>query len=288
MSATHPAVTIRPARPVPADAEALLAVERNSLGDSPYTPEEVLAVLRRPEHCACLALAEGRPVGFCSCFETPTDAGPRLELDMLGVLPGHRGRGIATTLLRAAMADARDRGIRLFRGVVAADNTASQRAFERAGLRHAPPPRDLTVYELQGDAPLPYLPEGWGAMTTHEGVVEAPTRPPLHFGAGGPGREVLHIRAAGGRIAALAEAQRVYTLSYRGLWLERHWAASPRALLALALGLVERARALGLDEVGYLAPPSPKALGEGDEAVTWLRAGYRVVGRYFIYTAGEP
>ena len=80
MSATHPAVTIRPARPVPADAEALLAVERSSLGDSPYTPEEVLAVLRLPEHYACLALAEGRPVGFCSCFETPTDAGPRLEI----------------------------------------------------------------------------------------------------------------------------------------------------------------------------------------------------------------
>ena len=96
MSATHPPITIRPVRPILADATALLAVERRSLGDSPYTPEEALAILRREEHHAYLALAGGRPVGFCSSFETPTDAGPRLELDMLGVHPGYRGRGIAT------------------------------------------------------------------------------------------------------------------------------------------------------------------------------------------------
>lgn len=287
MSATHPPVTIRPARPTPTDAEALLAVERHSLGDSPYTPEEVLAVLRRPEHRAYLALIEGRAVGFVSCLETPTDAGPRLELDMLGVLADHRGHGIAAGLLRAAMAEARDRGIRLFRGAVAVDNASSQRAFARAGLRRGPAPRDLMVYELQGDAPLPYLPEGWDATVVADGAVETPTRPPLRFGAGGAGREVLRIRDAAGRTAALAETQRAHTLSYRGLWLERCWAASPRALHVLALGLVERARASGLDEVGYLAPIRDDAPDKDDDAITWARAGYRAVGRYHVYTAGE-
>jgi ribosomal protein S18 acetylase RimI-like enzyme len=267
MSITHPPITIRPVRTILADATALLAVEQRSLGDSPYTPEEALAILRRREHHAHLALAEGRPVGFCSTFETSTDAGPRLELDMLGVHPDYRGRGIATALLRAAIAEAHNRGIRLFRGVVAADNLPSQRAFERAGLRHDALPRDLTVYEVRGDAPLPYLPEGWQAHVMPE---------------------ALHIRDDEGRTVALAEVQRAYTLAYRGLWLERHWAATPRALLVLALGLVERARALDLDEVGYLAPPASEAPARDNEAVTWARAGYRVVGRYYRYTAGEP
>jgi ribosomal protein S18 acetylase RimI-like enzyme len=291
MSATLPAITIRPARRMLADATALLAVERRSLGDSPYTPEEALTILRRPEHHAYLALAAGRPVGFCSSFETPTDAGPRLELDMLGVHPDYRGRGVATSLLRAAMAGARARGVRLFRGTVAADNLPSQRAFEGAGLRRGALgalPYDLTVYQVQGDAPLPYLPEGWAAHVIHEGVAEAPALPPLRFSAEGAGREVLQIHDDGGHTVALAEAQQVHSLSYRGLWLERWWAASPRALLALALGLVERARGWGLDEVGYLAPHGSDTPEDEDEAVTWVRAGYRVTGRYYVYTAGEP
>jgi ribosomal protein S18 acetylase RimI-like enzyme len=275
-----PALVIRPARPTLTDAHALLEVERHSLGDSPYTPVEVLGVLRRPEHHAYLALRGGWVVGFCSAIETPTDGGPRLELDMLGVLPSDRRRGIATALLRAAMADAQSRGVQRFRGVVAVDNVASQRAFAAAGLRCASSPRDLTVYALRGDAPLPYLPEGWRADTVHAGVLAAPTEPPRRFGADGAGREVLRLRDAAGRAVALAEVQQVHTLAYTGLWLERHWVASPRALLVLALGLVERARALDLDEVGYLAPTGR------EEAVTWVRAGYYVAGRYAVYTGG--
>jgi len=284
----RPTIAVRPARPNLPDATALLAVERRSLGDSPYTPEEVLAVLRRPEHRAYLALAGGRPVGFCSAFETPTEAGQRLELDMLGVHPDYRGRGIATSLLRLALDEARGRGIRLFRGAVAVDNVASQRAFEHVGLRRGPLPCDLTIFELQGEAPLPYLPPGWSAGTVAEGAVEAPTDPPMRFGAAGVGRHVLRLQDEEGRTVALAEVQAVHTLSYRGLWLERCWAASPRALLALAQGLVERARALHLDEVGYLAPPGPESPTEDDDAVTWARAGYRVAGRYHVYTADAP
>ncbi len=53
-----------------ADAEALLAVERQSLQDSPYTSAEVQQVLLRPEHAAYLAWRGAEPVGLCSCFET--------------------------------------------------------------------------------------------------------------------------------------------------------------------------------------------------------------------------
>ena len=39
-------------------------------------------------------------------------------------------------------------------------------------------------------------------------------------------------------------------------------------------------QALDLDEVGYLAPTGR------EEAVTWVRAGYYVAGRYAVYTGG--
>lgn len=286
MNPTPVPVTIRRALPAQSDAETLLAVERRSLGDSPYTAEEALAVLRRREHHAYLALAAGEPRGFLSCLETPTDDGPRLELDMLGVVPEQRGRGIATALLRTAMEEAEARGVRRFRGAVAEDNLASRRAFERAGLCSGPTPHHLTVYELLGNSPVPYLPEGWSAEVVEEGRVAAPAEPLTSLGADGEGREVLALRDAEGRIVSLAEAVAVHTLSYRGLWLERYWSASPPALLVAARGLVERAKALDLDEVGYLAPPTGAAR-RTDDALAFVRAGYRVTGRYYVYTR-EP
>ena len=53
---------------------------------------------------------------------------------------------------------------------------------------------------------------------------------------------------------ALAECQRVQTLAYQGVWIERLWAASDEALSLLARAVIEWGKRLDLDEVGYLAP----------------------------------
>ena len=53
----------------------------------------------------------------------------------LGVLPGHRGRGIGEALLRTAFADFRRRGERRVALGVAADNPSATRLYERAGMR---------------------------------------------------------------------------------------------------------------------------------------------------------
>ncbi|MBM3188565.1 MAG: GNAT family N-acetyltransferase [Chloroflexi bacterium] len=131
-------LVVRRARPVLQDAQALLAVERASLNDSPYGPEELLAVLRRPEHYAYLAYDGATPAGLCSCFETPTDAGLRLEVDALGVAPAYRGCGLATRLILHSVDEARRRGTSCARAVVAERNTASRRTFERARFVVAP------------------------------------------------------------------------------------------------------------------------------------------------------
>lgn len=246
-----------------AGAEALLAVERATLGDSPYEAAHILELLQRPEHHAYLATLEGTPVGFCSCLETPTREGPRLELDMLGVLAAHRGRGVATQLVRCAMEDALRRGVERFRAIVREDNVASRRVFERAGLSlfYA---CDMLVYEIRGRVPLAFLPEGWT----------------WSFAPLAPGLEAHELRNAAGAPAATSECLQVHTLAYAGLWLERLWADSDQAQALIGRAAVERAKALSLDEVGYLLPQT-----DGSRSDALLREGYRCTGRYVILTA---
>ncbi len=246
------------------EAEALLAVERATLGDSPYEVAHILELLRRPEHYAYLATLESTPVGFCSCLETPTRDGPQLELDMLGVLAAYRGRGVATQLVRRAMEDALQRGAARFRAIVREDNVASQRVFERAGLSPSACAYDMLVYEIRGCVPLAFLPEGWTWSLA-----------PL-----APGLEAHELRDATGVPMATAECLQVHTLAYVGLWLEQLWAASDQAQALIGRAVVERAKALSLDEVGYLLPQT-----EACRSDALLREGYRRTGRYIILTA---
>lgn len=262
----HDDYVVQKILPTPTEAEALLAIERATLGDSPYEAAHILELLQRPEHHAYLATLEGAPVGFCSCLETPTRDGPQLELDMLGVLTAHRGRGVATRLIRRATEDALRRGVERFRAVVREDNIASRRVFERVGLSPSACAYDMLVYEIRGYAPLAFLPRGW----TWSFVPLA------------PGLEMHELRDAAGARVAVAECLQVYTLAYAGLWLEQLWASSERSQALAGRALVERAKALSLDEVGYLLPQT-----EARYSDALLREGYRYAGRYIILTAGR-
>lgn len=278
-------VHIRRAEATLTDAEALLTVERQSLKDSPYTPAEVQQVLLRPEHYAYLAWEGAQPVGFCSCFETPAEGGARLEIDLLGVVPERRGRGLGTRLIRHSMAQALRRGLHSFRAVVAVDNIPSQTAFRRAGFAPEPWPRVLLVYEVRGVAPQEFLPPGWRWQVYDSGWWCAPDDS-LVCSAQGPARQVHGLYGANGDLVALAECLEVYTLAYCGLWVERCWACSSQAQQYLARALVEQAKTRDLDEVGYLAP----SMLEADEGLLpWLREGYqRVTPLYTIWLARCP
>ena len=271
---------IRSAEPNLSDARTLLDVERASLGDSDFTPMEALALIRRPEQHAYLAHQDGEPVGFCSCLETPRASGWRvggwrLEIDMLGVCPASRGQGIATALIEHSVFRGRLRGVHSFRAVVAQANVASQRAFAGAGFA-ASDRVEMVVHEVGGRSGMPSLPAGWthqvwmGGSFVHAGE---------EWSARGPGHEIHALSDGKGEIVALAEVLHVFTLAYVGLWIERLSAARRLGGRAMARALVERAKRLGCDEVGYLGPTEDRHAGV---QTALLREGYACVGRYLV------
>ena len=256
---------IRPAQATLADAALLLQVEQVSLGDSDYSPQEALAALRRPEHRAYLALAGDEPAGFCSCLHIVDGSTPCLEIDMLGVVPEYRGHGLGTALIRTAIETAQEEGLSRWRALVAVGNRASLRAFERAGLRIEGPARALHVYTIQGFSPVTYLPSGWH-IEDREAHLAGFTPQATHT-----------LRDDTGRLVARAETLQVHTLAYRGLWVEALWADAPPSLHILLRHLVERAKALSLDEVGYFA--SGEEMGFSAEDLVF--AGFPAVGTYY-------
>jgi ribosomal protein S18 acetylase RimI-like enzyme len=274
---------IRRARPTLEDASRILAVEHASLGDSDYTPAEALGVLRRPEHSALLALDGKDAVGFCSCLRTPASASAaaRFEIDLLGVLPSHQGRGLGTALIRAAQCEAQGQGIRLFRAVVAVDNAASLGAFAHVGMRPCEPPRALLVYAIQGFTQRESLPPAWTARALYRGAVAAPSGGAF---SAGKGRTLHRLTDGADRTVALAECLEVHTLGYRGLWVEQTWSDSERALGALARWLVEYAKKSRLDEVGHLC----SAPEDAPARQVWREEGMSTVGDYYVLHGEAP
>lgn len=276
---------VRAARCTLAEARALLAVERKALGDSPYVAEEILDVLRRPEHHAYVACLGDDVVGFCSCFETRAGGGNRLELDMLGVLPAHRHHGLATALVTRSMREARQRGVTDFRAVVATDNLESCSVFRRAGLPPSPHAFDMLVYEITDSRPAASLPHRWEWQITRGGSPGAVVRPDVGSCRFACGREMHRLKDEEGLTVATAECLQVQTMAYQGLWLEKLWGASDRATRLMARALVERAKALDLDEIGYLAQRKREAVHAAGESSPLIHEGFECVGSYLVFGA---
>jgi ribosomal protein S18 acetylase RimI-like enzyme len=266
--------------PCLATAQSILAIESVSLQDSGYTPHEVVDILAAEDHRAYIAYKGSQAVGFCSCFITFWVDGAQLEIDMLGVIPEHRGRGIATAMVRRALADARKEGISHARAVVEVENRASQGVFRRLGFAienrqrsTSDAPCDVVqmlVYDLFHAASRTgaELPHGWRVKQQIQG----------------PGADVWILWDEQGRQLAEAETRQVQTLSYTGLWVEALWADTPTALRAMTNLLIDEAARRRLDEVGYLAASlvsSDDDIGVGANApwVGWIR-----VGRYQIWS----
>lgn len=254
------------------DAEALAAIERATLGDSDLTVAEILTLLAQPNQYIYLAQAGEQCIGFLSTFETPSRAGTRLELDMLGVYVDWRGRGVARAMVERAVADGRRRGCTVFRAAVATDNPASRSVFERCGLLVTPPPCSLLTRVLLGYETTPVLPDGW-SMAWLDDLLEGALRAEdcawrLR------GHEGLGIIDERGALVALLALLRVSTMAYTGYWVERTWSASEGAARVALLAAVEQAKYARLDEVGILVP-----LGDSLLPVA-LEAGYDLIGTY--------
>ena len=254
--------------PCLATAQSILAVEALSLQDSGYAPHEAVDILAAANHRAYLAYVGQRAIGFCSCLITCWPDGPQLEIDMLGVIPEHRGRGVATAMVERALADAREEAICRARAVVEVKNGASQSVFRRLGFapgnQQQPASSDPTgdtvqmlVYDLLNTPPHAdeRLPNGW----------RVEQQPQSH------GADVWMLHDERGRHLAQAETQQVQTLSYAGLWVEALLADTPIACQAMLDLLAREAARRRLDEVGYLAPSGTGSKGAigADHSLSW-------------------
>lgn len=262
--------------PTEADMAALLAVERVVLGDVPYDAVTALGIATRPEHCCYVACGDHEIVGFCSCFETNVGGARRLEIDLLGVSPAHRQQGLATALIRVAMNEARGRGTRLARGVVAVDNVASRRAFERAGLVVSTTAHMLLVHSISDDSEPPAMPDNWVWQLQRDD--QELTACEFHS-----------ISRPAGEMLATAHCLLVVTLSYRGLWIESLQARAPgiEGVLAqemLAAMLAWHGHRQGMTRVGYLAPAAHSRAG----LVALVARGYAPIGRYVVFEVEKP
>jgi RimJ/RimL family protein N-acetyltransferase len=132
-------VTLRPATALDA---ALLLEWRNdpdavrfSVTGRGVTPAEhvdwLAARLGDPDTRLWIAEEDGEAVG-----QVRVELGNGTGTVSIGIAPAHRGRGIGSAALQAMLLEIeRDPQVRRLRAVAHAENTASRRAFERAGFR---------------------------------------------------------------------------------------------------------------------------------------------------------
>lgn len=125
--------SIRPA--TPDDAGAIAGLIHAAFPNVSADERQAARALRAPDHATHVAEDGGCLAGFVDGFVTRSLEGVRRwEVDLIGVSAAQRGRGIATRLIEASVAAGREHGCAFARALVRLDNTASQRAFARAGF----------------------------------------------------------------------------------------------------------------------------------------------------------
>jgi len=138
-------VSIRRARK--SDVQALVRVENSSFHNyyrpHRFTEDDFLRYLGKPNTLALVARARNTIVGY-ALGPAPLARYPRsARLDSIAVVPGERGWGAGSRLLRRFMHGAKARGCRRISLEVAVPNVEARRLFEHADFR---PIRTLTRY----------------------------------------------------------------------------------------------------------------------------------------------
>ncbi|MGQ9681165.1 MAG: GNAT family N-acetyltransferase [Anaerolineae bacterium] len=269
-----------------AEAQGILAVERQTFKECPYGSQELRQRLQRPEVRLWLAEANGRVIAFIAGLRTAGSRGPRLEADLLAVDPAWQRKGIGTALLRRLCSEAD--ACSTVRGFVGVPNSASQGAFARAGFVPSHDTYDLLIYRIRGREPRP-IPDWGGSVGPLSGFGEAtgvaalapdlPNAEALLHASQQPGTLLLSSQAAGA-VTGMVEYLEVHTLLYSGLWLETVTAAPGRSrvLHALIAAGVEQAKARGLDQVSCMVPNSNWLL-----RATLLAEGFAPLDRYHAW-----
>ena len=107
--------------------ESRADLEKHTRAPSPTFLGENAVLLARDE--------QGTPIGLCWCVLFDPGTGLEGEVAEVYVQPSHRGRGVGTALLRAAMALFRERRVTFACVWTRHDNPAAMAAYRAAGFR---------------------------------------------------------------------------------------------------------------------------------------------------------
>ena len=270
------------------DAEGLLAVEKATFNESPYTAQQVQAMLSGDAQHAWLAVGASQVIGFVVAFMTRGLHGPCWEIDLLAVHPDWTRRGVATRLIRAAIEGAQ--GADRARAVVSAENSGSARAFERAGFGRSER-CELVVFRPEDGMPRPWHALG---VTIRKARDAKDVQQCMREAGGFPGaveigwdeeREgwTLLIAESRDRFAGWAELSEVQTLLYHGMWIESLVASRREVRVALAHGALNYGAAAGMEEIGMMIPMIDHSL-----RVAMKETGFRSLGQFDWFEAGLP
>jgi [ribosomal protein S18]-alanine N-acetyltransferase len=132
----------------PRDVAALLEIEQTQFPE-PWTRGMLLDELRQGEtRRYTVAVEDGRIIGYLGVMFVEDE----LHVNTLGTRAGEEHRGVATSLLDDAWADARARGVVRATLEVAVSNTRAQRLYFRYGF--APVGVRKNYYERTGEDAL--------------------------------------------------------------------------------------------------------------------------------------
>jgi aminoglycoside 6'-N-acetyltransferase I len=123
--------------------------------DDPIDPGRADEFLADPRHHLAVAVEDGQVVGFVSAvhYVQPDKPRPELWINEIGVAATHRGRGLATGLLRAVFAVAQRLGCAEAWVLTDRANTAAMRLYA-AGSTEAPTDHVMFTFKLDtGTAP---------------------------------------------------------------------------------------------------------------------------------------
>jgi aminoglycoside 6'-N-acetyltransferase I len=122
--------------------------------DDPIDSERAAEFLADPRHHLVVAIDDGRVVGFVSAihYVHPDKPRPELWINEVGVAETHRGRGLATQLLRSLFAVARSLGCAEAWVMTDRANTAAMRLYAAAGSTEAPTDHVMFTFRLDAGA----------------------------------------------------------------------------------------------------------------------------------------
>lgn len=142
-------ITVEPAGTL-AHAEAILVIDGETFRDCTRTAQEILEQVIRPEYPAWIAYRDGTAVGFMCLMHVKTLHYTACWVDLIAVLPGHQGRGIARKLIEAAEDHCRKAGSEFISALVRSDNTPSLAVFRNRGFEPMGDGFQLMVRNLGG------------------------------------------------------------------------------------------------------------------------------------------